>query len=144
MDGMNLMILGFQFLITLLLLVMVLMLHRRVGHLQHSVRDELDAINTTLAKLMTESETGYYDLLQTIDNVDKGVKKTAGLVLTHSSRETEEPLPQMTVLDKKHLATALLQQGLTQEEIAGRLDIPIGELALMLRMSEPRDKIGAA
>lgn len=138
MDGMQLLILGFQLVVGLLLFGTMLHVHRRTALHHAVVRQEITEIRAALAKLLSESETGYYDLLQTVEAVGNGVKKTASLVLTHTAREPDDAMPPMSVLDKKHLATALHDQGLTPDEISTKLDIPRGELALMLRMSERR------
>ncbi len=144
MDGVQLMVLGLQLVISLLLFVLVLHTLRRVTFFQTQIRDEIGSIRSTLAKILSESETGYYDLLQSVEAVEKGVKKTAGLVVAKSTRDVDEPAPQMSVLDKKHLAVVLHQQGLSVEEISARLDIPQGELALMLRMSQKDEGLMAS
>ncbi len=136
MAGLQLMILASQVILSLLLFVLILYFHRR-GDVQHvAIREELEAVRRTLSKLLAESETGYYDLLQSVESVEKGVKKTAGLVLGRPARDEQEPAPPMSVLDKKHMAVVLQQQGLSIEEISRRLDIPQGELTLMLRLSQ--------
>lgn len=144
MDGIQLMVLAFQLVVATFIFLIGWQSHRRNSAQFAAVREEVAAIRNAVEKLLSESETGYYDLLQTVEAVEKGVKKTAGLVLAHSTPEEDESLPPLSVLDKKHLAASLHQQGLTPDEISNRLDIPHGELALMLRMADRSGGASAA
>jgi hypothetical protein len=101
------------------------------------MREIGEALEKNLEEKKTLSKKVVGELEILLADAENAALKLESLLNTWQKRGLDERKSPTDTARLKQSAKALLEKGLARKEIARRLDIPLGELELMLKLQEP-------